>query len=122
MSEAKRARKSQLKNFDQNVYGADSGLDKRIKEKLVTNTLNLLNLSVKRKQKWIIQNKKIMQQRMITGKKIKYTPEEKEAIIAEKQRERDEFEKANVGKFRLIYPCEDEPGRMENYDRLLKAS
>ena len=63
-----------------------------------------------------------MQQRMITGKKVKYTPEEKEAIIAEKQRERDEFEKANVGKFRLIYPCEDEPGRMENYDRLLKAS
>lgn len=63
-----------------------------------------------------------MQQRMITGKKVKYTPEEKDAIIAEKQRERDEFEKANVGKFRLIYPCEDEPGRMENYDRLLKAS
>ena len=59
---------------------------------------------------------------MITGKKVKYTPEEKDAIIAEKQRERDEFEKANVGKFRLIYPCEDEPGRMENYDRLLKAS
>ena len=52
---------------------------------------------------------------MITGKKIKYTPEEKEAIIAEKQQERDEFEKANVGKFRLIYPCEDEPERMENY-------
>ena len=42
---------------------------------------------------------------MITGKKIKYTPEEKEAIIAEKQKERDEFEKANVGKFRLIHPC-----------------
>ena len=59
---------------------------------------------------------------MITGKKIKFTPEEKEAIIAEKQQERDEFEKANLGKFRLIYPCEDEPGRMENYDRLLKAS
>ena len=63
-----------------------------------------------------------MQQRMITGKKIKYTPEEKEAIIAEKQQERDEFEKANVGKFRLIYPCEEEPERMENYEKLLKGS
>ena len=59
---------------------------------------------------------------MITGKKIKFTPEEKEAIIAEKQQERDEFEKANLGKFRLIYPCEDDPGRMKNYAELLKGS
>ena len=59
---------------------------------------------------------------MITGKKIKYTPEEKEVILSEKQQERDEFERANLGKFRLIYPCEDDPGKMDNYAKLLKAS
>jgi len=38
-------------------FKADSGLDKRIKEKLIADTLTLLNLSGKRKQKWINQNK-----------------------------------------------------------------
>lgn len=41
-------------------FKADSGLDKRIKEKLVTDTVNLLNLSNKRKQKLIQQNKKVI--------------------------------------------------------------
>ena len=63
-----------------------------------------------------------MQQRMITGKKIKYTPEEKEIIISEKLKERDDFERANLGKYSLIYPCEEDPDRMANYAELLKAS
>lgn len=41
-------------------FKADSGLDKRIKEKLVADTVNLLNLSTKRKQKWIQSNKKVI--------------------------------------------------------------
>lgn len=59
-------------------FKADSGLDKRIKTQLVTDTLNLLNLSAKRKQKWIQHNKAVMQKRMLTGKKVKLTPEERE--------------------------------------------
>lgn len=62
-------------------FKADSGLDRRIKEKLVTDTINLLNLSTKRKQKWISQSKKVIQQRMMTGKKVKLTPEEREERI-----------------------------------------
>lgn len=62
-------------------FKADSGLDKRIKERLVTDTVRLLNLSTKRKQKWITQSKKIIQQRMVTGKKVKLTPEEREEKI-----------------------------------------
>ena len=41
-------------------FKADSGLDKRIKEKLVSDTIKLLNLSTKRKQKWIHQSKKVI--------------------------------------------------------------
>ena len=59
-------------------FKADSGLDKRIKEKLIADTLTLLNLSGKRKQKWINQNKVALQKRMLTGKKAKLTPEERE--------------------------------------------
>lgn len=88
-------------------FKADSGLDRRIKEQLVKDTINLLNLSAKRKQKWINHNKLVMQKRMLTGKKVKLTQEEKEEKIAQKQAERDEFEKANLGKYKLIYPCEN---------------
>ena len=66
----------------------------------------MLNLSARRKQKWINNNKQIMQKRMLTGKKVKMTPEEREEKVQEKLKERDEFEKANLGKFRMIYPCE----------------
>merc|ERR1712051_782653 len=37
-------------------FKADSALDRRIKEKLVADSINLLNLSTKRKQKWISEN------------------------------------------------------------------
>ena len=59
-------------------FKADSGLDKRIKTQLVNDTINLLNLSARRKQKWITQNKQVMQKRMLTGKKVKLTQEERE--------------------------------------------
>ena len=61
-------------------FKADSGLDRRIKEKLVTDTLTLLNLSAKRKQRWIAQNKQAIQKRMITGKKVKLTQEERDSM------------------------------------------
>ena len=102
-------------------FKADSGLDKRIKEKLVADTLNLLNLSQKRKQKWIHQYKKVIRERMITGKKVKLTPEEREERISEHMRERDEYARANLGKFRMIYPCESAE-KMTNYEELIQAS
>ena len=64
-------------------FKADSGLDKRIKTQLVTDTLNLLNLSAKRKQKHIQINKLNIQRRMLTGKKVKLTPEEREQKVNE---------------------------------------
>lgn len=58
---------------------------------------------------------------MLTGKKVKLTQEEKEEKLQEVQRQRDEYEKANIGKFRMIFPCED-PEKMSNYELLLQGS
>ena len=58
---------------------------------------------------------------MLTGKKVKLTPEEREEKIQEHTRERDEYEKANLGKFRMIYPCENTE-KMAIYDELIQAS
>lgn len=43
---------------------------------------------------------------MLTGKKEKLTPEEKVQKIKEMQALRNQFEMANLGDFKLIYPCE----------------
>ena len=58
---------------------------------------------------------------MLTGKKVKLTQEEKEARLNEVAKERDEFEKANLGKFKMIYPCEDQE-KMAQYEELLQGS
>mmetsp|Transcript_4609 Transcript_4609/g.5679 ORF Transcript_4609/g.5679 Transcript_4609/m.5679 type:complete len:122 (-) Transcript_4609:1930-2295(-) len=58
---------------------------------------------------------------MLTGKKVKLTQEEKDERLSEVARERDEFEKANLGKFKMIYPCEDQD-KMAKYESLLQAS
>ena len=52
--------------------------------------------------------KQEMKKRMLTGKKNKLTPEEKEERVRMKQAERDEYERNNLNGFRLIYPCESE--------------
>lgn len=58
---------------------------------------------------------------MLTGKKVKLSQEEKDERLSEVAKDRDKFEKANLGKFKMIYPCEDEE-KMANYDTLLQAS
>ena len=62
-----------------------------------------------------------MQKRMLTGKKVKLTQEEKEERLKEVARERDTYEKANLGKFKLLFPCDDEE-RMMNYTELLEGA
>ena len=58
---------------------------------------------------------------MLTGKKVKLTQEEKEERLKEVARERDTYEKANLGKFKLLFPCDDEE-RMMNYTELLEGA
>jgi len=89
-------------------FKTESGLDARIKRKLVNDTLILLNLSYKRKMRHIQSQKNEMKKRMLTGKKVRLTAEEKEEKIRQKQMERDEFEKNNLHGYKLIYPSENE--------------
>ena len=51
---------------------------------------------------------------MLTGKKVRMTAEEREEIVQKKQDERDTFEKAHLGKYKMIYPC-DNIERMQAY-------
>ena len=58
---------------------------------------------------------------MLTGKKVKLTPEEKVQKIKEMEALRNQFEMTNLGDFKLIYPCES-ADRQAQYDKMLEAS
>ena len=57
-------------------------------------------------QKIRVKNKKRieLQQRVLTGKKTKMTPEERQAAVEKAQRERDQWESQNLGGFEKIFP------------------
>lgn len=46
---------------------------------------------------------KEIQDRMMSGKRKKYTPEERQALIIEEARRRDEYEKQHLGRFTKIF-------------------
>ena len=62
-----------------------------------------------------------MKKRMLTGKKTKLTPEEKAQKIKENEAFRNEFELANLGDFKLIYPSE-EPEKQILYEKFLEVA
>ena len=58
---------------------------------------------------------------MLTGKKTKLTPEEKAQRIKEIDEQRNQFELANSGDFKLIYPTE-QPDKQVEYEKFLEVS
>jgi hypothetical protein len=57
--------------------------------------------------RYIAQTRHELKQRMLTGKKLRYTAEERESLQKKKQEIRDKFESNNCGDFHLIYPPKD---------------
>ena len=49
------------------------------------------------------------------------TAEEREEIVQKKHEERDTFEKAHLGKYKMIYPC-DNIERMQAYAEFQQAA
>ena len=84
-------------------FTADTPLDRYIKKSLISDTLNLLNVNQKWKKEMKIKRDKEIQDRMMSGKRKKYTPEEKQALIIEQARKRDQYEKDHLGRFTKIF-------------------
>tara|TARA_B110000285_G_C15009261_1_gene555540 strand:- start:752 stop:1141 length:390 start_codon:yes stop_codon:yes gene_type:complete len=101
----------------------DSPLDYSIKKNLLRDTLHMLNLSWKRKNRYLREHKNEMANRL-TGK-TRLTPAEKEALKAKKTRIKDKFENNNMGDFQNLYPLkkgvsEKDDKLMEKYDYIYK--
>ena len=61
-------------------FATDSPLDQQIKESLIKDTLVLINMTTKNKIKIKNDIKNEIQKRVLTGKKIKYTLEERKEL------------------------------------------
>ena len=85
----------------------ESPFDLKIKLKLVEDTLRLLNLSPLRKNVYITQQKKIFQQRILTGKTQKLSVAEKDEKRMLINSQRDIDEKEILGGFELIFPLNE---------------
>ena len=70
-------------------FTTDTPLDELIKFNLIRDTLVLMNLTVGEKERIVAKRKEECSLRVLTGKKVKLTVEEKEGRRAEAQRARD---------------------------------
>jgi len=56
-------------------FTADTPLDQYIKKNLIADTMNLLNINDKWKKEMRMKRDREVQERMMSGKRKKYTPE-----------------------------------------------
>ena len=103
-------------------FTTDTPLDRTIKKGAIRDALRLMNITVEHKNK--IKNKKRaeLQQRVLTGKKYRPTPEERQAMFEAAQKERDEWEAKNCGGYTKIYPFDDPSQATENYEEFIKCA
>ena len=72
-------------------FTTDTPLDFNIKKNLIADAINILNLSWKRKNKYIQAKRQEQQKRVLVGKS-KMNQEEKEYLKEKKMRIKDKFE------------------------------
>jgi len=87
-------------------FTTDTPFDRNIKKNVIKDALKLMNISIEQKIKFKNRKRAELQQRVLTGKKVKLSLEEKQALIFKAQRERDLWESKNSGGYQKIYPIE----------------
>ena len=84
-------------------FTTDTPLDRLIKKNLIEDTLNIRDISDKWKKQMKLRRDKEIQQRMVTGKRKKYSNQERKAYMIEQARKRDQYESENLGGFTKIF-------------------
>jgi hypothetical protein len=84
-------------------FSTDSPLDWKIKEKVINDTLLLLNVTSRNRKKFFSEMKNKVRNRAFTGKIDRMTKENRSKLVKEKQKERDLWEEKHLGGFKKIY-------------------
>jgi tubulin polyglutamylase TTLL6/13 len=102
-------------------FTTDTPLDRTIKKNVIKDSLKIMNISLENRFKYKNKKRIELQKRVLTGKKIKMTPEEKRALFEQAQKERDDYEAKNLGGFTKIYPFDNEES-WEDYGEYINAA
>ena len=107
-------------------FTTDTPLDYTIKKNLIADAIHILNLSWKRKNKYIQQKRLEPHKRVLVGK-TKLNQEEKEVQREKKLKVKDKFEQANLGGYEMLYPLKrganaEDDSLMDKYELLLAKS
>ena len=103
-------------------FSTDSQLDHDLKSKVIHDAVQIMNLTPKMKTQLIKQKKREAEQRVVTGKRVKLTPEEREK---EKQRcmaLRDKYIRKHIGGYEQIYPIPEGEPCNEPYEEFMKIA
>ena len=87
-------------------FTTDTPFDRKVKKGVIRDTLKIMNISIKNRLRCKEKRRVEMQQRMLTGKKVKMTPEERQKLFEQAQKDRDVWEQKHLGGFTKIYPYE----------------
>ena len=96
-------------------FSTDTPLDKHIKKNLIYDTLQLLNIDDKWKREMKQKRDKEIQERMITGKRKKYSTEERKSMMVEEAKKRNIFEDNHMGAYKKIFLLHQE--QMNQYQK-----
>lgn len=96
-------------------------MDWNIKKNLIHDALVLMGTNKEFKEQTIIARKECRDLRMMTGKKVKLSAEEKEEKRREAMRQRDAYMQEHLGGFTQIYPLGQEHPRQAVYEELIRV-
>jgi len=102
-------------------FVADTPLDEKIKQGVLDDTIQLLNIDTDNKKNYR-ENKRIeLQKRILEGKRAVHTAEEKQLLAELERKRRDSFENKNLGRFERIYPVENDE-KYQEYSNYLRCA
>ena len=99
-------------------FSTDSPLDRSIKKNVISQALELMNVSSQNRKKFYKKQKEEILKRSMTGKLERLTKEEKDQLIAKLAKKRNKYEAKHLGGYRKIYPIEG----AENYDKFIETA
>lgn len=85
-------------------FSTDTPLDRQVKKNVIKDALKLMNVSIKTRLQYKAKQKLNLQKMVSRGKKERQTPEERQQNIIRAQKERDEYEAANLGGYIKLFP------------------
>jgi hypothetical protein len=107
-------------------FSTDSKFDREIKQNLIQDTFQLLNLNLTNKKKYKRRQQVQIQKRALSKSPHKQTQkekaEDKQKNIQASLQKREEYEALNRGNYKLIYPCEKNSIQTLKYNKFLEAS